>query len=100
MNPCLLVLIVTPAIENAIVDWLLERDDVPGFSSFAIDGHGASIHSLSPSEQVTGRQRNIMFQLQLPESVAEELITEIREAFRGSGMHYWLAPVLASGHIE
>ena len=99
MDQRLLVLIVTPEIEDAVVDWLLEREDIPGFSTAAINGHGASEHSLTAAEQVTGRQRKIMFQLHLPEAVAETLIEEARQAFRGSGMHYWLMPVLASGHM-
>ena len=100
MQECLLVLIVTPKIENAMVDWLLERDDVPGFTSLPINGHGASVHSLSASEQVAGRQRQIMFQLHLPRTAADVLIEAVRGAFGGSGMHYWLMPLLASGHLQ
>ena len=100
MDQCLLVLIVTPAIENAMVDWLLERDDIPGFTSTPINGHGASTHSLTPAEQVAGRQRQIMFQLHLPTDSAHTLVDAIRDAFSGSGMHYWLTPVLASGHLK
>jgi hypothetical protein len=100
MDQCLLVLIVTPSIENAMVDWLLDRDDIPGFTSVPISGHGASAHSLTPAEQVAGRQRQIMFQLHLPVDTAHPLVEAIRDAFSGSGMHYWLTPVLASGHLK
>jgi hypothetical protein len=100
MDQCLLVLIVTPTIENAVVDWLLERDDVPGFSSAPINGHGTSAHSLTPAEQVAGRQRQIMFQLHLLTTTAEALVEALRESFSGSAMHYWLTPVLASGHLK
>jgi hypothetical protein len=100
MDECLLVLIVTPTIENAMVDWLLERGDVPGFTSAPINGHGASAHSLTAAEQVAGRQRQVMFQLHLPRSTADSLVEAIRDAFGGSGMHYWLTPLLASGHLQ
>jgi len=100
MDECLLVLIVTPTVENAMVDWLLDRDDVPGFASMAVNGHGASAHSLTAAEQVAGRQRQVMFQLHLPRSRAETLIEAVRGAFGGSGMHYWLTPLLASGHLQ
>jgi hypothetical protein len=36
----------------------------------------------------------------MPEPVAQTILEEVRQSFRGSGMHYWLVPVLASGHIE
>lgn len=100
MDECLLVLIVTPAIENAMVDWLLDREDVPGFTSLPINGHGASARSLSAAEQVAGRQRQVMFQLHLRHSTANALVEAIRRDFGGSGMHYWLMPVLASGHLQ
>lgn len=100
MDECLLVLIVTPSIENAMVDWLLERDDVPGFASMPINGHGASAHSLTAAEQVAGRQRQVMFQLHLSRATADALIEAVRSAFSGSGMHYWLTPLLASGHLQ
>jgi len=100
MDECLLVLIVTPTIENAMVDWLLDRDDVPGFASMPINGHGASAHSLTAAEQVAGRQRQVMFQLHLSRAAADALIAAVRNAFGGSGMHYWLMPLLASGHLQ
>ncbi len=100
MKQSLLVLIVTPAIEDAVVDWLLEQEEIPGFSSMPIHGHGASVHALTAAEQVTGRQRNIMFQLHLPHEVAEKIIAAARIAFHGSGMHYWLTPVAAAGHMD
>ncbi|MGD8937450.1 MAG: DUF3240 family protein, partial [Thiogranum sp.] len=81
MDQCLLVLIVTPTIENAVVDWLLERDDVPGFTSAPINGHGASAHSLTAAEQVAGRQRQIMFQLHLPMTTAEAVVEALRKSF-------------------
>ena len=100
MDQCLLALIVSPSIENAMIDWLLERDDISGFNSAPISGHGASTGSLSLSEQVAGHQRQVIFRMCLPEPVAQTILEEVQQSFRGSGMHYWLMPVLASGHID
>jgi len=97
---CLLTLIVTPAIENAVVDWLLERGDIPGFTSGPISGHGTSPNALTAAEQVAGRQRQLLFQMHLPETTAQALVEAISQSFSGSGMHYWLVPVLASGHLK
>ncbi|MGD2073988.1 MAG: DUF3240 family protein [Gammaproteobacteria bacterium] len=100
MDQCLLVLIASPSIEYALVDWLLERDDIPGFTSAPISGHGASAHSLTAAEQVAGRQRQIMFQMHLAEAQARIVIEDAERHFRGSGLHYWLTPVLAAGHMR
>ena len=100
MEQCLLVLIVSPSIESTLVDWLLDHDDIPGFTSVPISGHGASAHSLTAAEQVAGRQRQVMFQMHLEESVARSVIAEAHTLFRGSGLHYWLTPVLAAGHMQ
>jgi hypothetical protein len=97
---CLLNLVVTPEVEDAVTDWLLERDAVEGFSSYAVSGHGSSVHALSLAEQVAGKRRQILFQLHLPFADAQELLDAIKRDFRGSGMHFWLLPVLDSGHVN
>lgn len=97
---CLLNLVVTPEVEDAITDWLLERDEVTGFSSHAIAGHGSSEHAMTLAERVAGRRRQVMFQLHLPVDAARVLLAAIREEFRGSGMHFWLVPLLDSGHVS
>lgn len=97
---CLLNLVVTPAIEDAMSDWLLAHAEISGFSSHAISGHGSSEHAMSLAEQVAGRRRQILFQTHLPCNTAYAVIEAVQSAFKGSGMHYWLLPVLASGHVE
>lgn len=99
LNDCLLSLVVNPAVEDAVTDWLLEQDAVSGFSKHPIAGHGSSERSMTLAEQVAGRQRQVLFQLQLPCTVARLLLEQIRTEFRGSGMHYWLVPVLDGGHV-
>jgi hypothetical protein len=32
--------------------------------------------------------------------VARSVINAAQHAFRGSGLHYWLTPVLAAGHMN
>jgi hypothetical protein len=100
MTDCVLQLIVSPAVEDAVVDWLLERDDVPGFSSMPIAGHGSSERSMTLAEQVAGRRRQVMFFIHLSAQTADSLLRDLRKDFRGSGMHYWLTPAIAFGHID
>jgi len=99
-NPYVLHLVVSPAVEYAVADWLLERDEVSGFSSLPIAGHGSSEKSMSVAEQVAGRRRQVMFMLHLEQAAGESLLEAIREEFRGRGMHYWLMPAAAAGHID
>jgi len=100
MTNCLLNLIVSPQIEDAVVEWLLERDDVPGFSSLLVSGHGSSEHSMTLAEQVAGRSRRVMFLIQLSYDTAGAVLADLRKSFRGSGLHYWLMPVLEAGRLD
>lgn len=97
---CLLNLVVTPEVEDAVVDWLLEYPTVSGFSSVPISGHGSSEQRMTLAEQVAGRRRQLLFQLLLSCVDAQTLLSDIKQAFRGSGMHYWLMPVIDSGHVD
>jgi hypothetical protein len=99
MSNCLLHLICSPTVEDALAEWLLERPDVPGFSSLPISGHGSSEHSMSLAEQVAGRSRRVLFLLELPEPDARALLARLTETFGGSGLHYWLTPVIAYGRL-
>jgi hypothetical protein len=97
---CLLNLVVTPQVEDAVTDWLLERDEVGGFSSLPISGHGSSEYAMSLAEQVAGKRRQVLFQMHLPLKDALALMKAVRCDFGGSGMHFWLVPVLDSGHLD
>lgn len=99
-DTCLFNLVVTPEVEDAVTDWLLEREEVAGFSSHPIAGHGSSVHAMSLAEQVAGKRRQILFQLYLPLAQAHAVLAAIKQDFTGSGMHFWLLPVLDSGHVD
>lgn len=100
MNECLLVIVATPAVEETLVDWLLERSVVSGFSSVRIDGHGSRHAELSLAEQVLGRQRKVMFHVHLARESISGLLDELRTEFAGAGLHYWVMPLLEAGRID
>jgi hypothetical protein len=100
MADCLLNLIVPAKVEGALAEWLLERDDVPGFSSMPVFGHGSSEHSMTMAEQVAGRSRRVLFLIELPREAAESMLADLGFAFANSGLHYWILPVLAAGRVE
>ena len=74
----LLSLVVAPAVADAMVDWLLEHEAVSGFTSYPINGHGASIHSMTAAERVSGHRRMVLFQSYLPREQADALLEELK----------------------
>jgi len=95
----LIVLTVAPTLETQLIDWLLARSDVAGFSSCAIHGHGSRHDHLSIAEQVTGRQRRLQFQLQLDRRHYGSVLADLGTDFAGTDLHYWVTPILAAGHL-
>ena len=96
----LLVLIASPGVEDALVDWPLARDELSGFTTQRIEGHSAAHQHLSIAEQVAGRKRQVMFHLHAPYQTARALVGALRREFEGAGLHYWLMPVLDAGSLE
>ena len=90
---------VPPLLEEAVVDCLLAIETADGFSSLVVNAHTSEHEGLSLAEQVAGRQRQIRFQMYLPEQQLSVLIQQLKHCFAGSGIHYWVLPVLESGYI-
>ncbi len=99
MDRCLLILIGTPAAEGALLDWLLSREEVPGFSSCPVAGHGTAHHRMSMAEQVEGRQKQVMFWIELPLPQARQLVEALKRELAGSVLHYWILPVIEGGQL-
>jgi hypothetical protein len=95
----LVVLNVPPKLEDAIVDWLLSRDDGAGFTSFPVAGHSTNHDHMSAAEQVSGSQRRQQFQIQLPANAVDRLVRELRAQFGAAGVHYWVIPVIEGGSV-
>ena len=95
----LLTLSVSPRLEGTVVDWLLSREACYGFTSFPVAGHSCSPVGLSLAEQVSGRKKQMRFQMHLPAAEVPALLEQLRRDFAGSGMHYWLSPVLESASL-
>ncbi|MDX1811640.1 MAG: DUF3240 family protein [Gammaproteobacteria bacterium] len=97
MKECILILVARPTLEESLVDWLLERPDIGSFTSMPISGHNTDPNELSVHEQVSGRQRQVMFNIRLSEEKLQTIITDLCENFRDTCLEYWALPVLASG---
>lgn len=99
METVLLSIILNPALEESLIDWLLGRNDVSGFSSFPINGHGSHAGKMNMSEQVAGRQQQIMVQVQTSRIIADSMIQDLKRDYGGTDFHYWLVPVLDADHL-
>lgn len=95
----LVVLNIDPNLEEAVIDWLLARDDGVGFTGFPIFGHSTDHGHLSPSEQVSGRARRQQFQIQVEQGNVERFLQAASAEFGESGVRYWVLPILTSGHL-
>ena len=93
----LVTLNVPPSLEEAIVDCLLTFESEAGFSSFPISAHDHKNQNLSIAEQVAGRQDQIRFQMYIPEQDLPVLLEKLKKEFSGSGVHYWVLPVIDNG---
>lgn len=92
----LLVLNVAPALEEALVDYLLESAQ-EGFTSFAVRGHGEH-DQLSIAEQVSGRRKRTQFELMMDEDRVDDLLEGLRKQV-GTDIVWWLSPVVRHGRV-
>lgn len=90
---------VSSALEEAMVDCLLTFETAQGFSSFPVNAHDHRNEGLSVSEQVTGRQRKMRFQMYIDKEHLPALVGKIKAEFASTGLHYWVVPVLEHGEI-
>jgi hypothetical protein len=95
----LVTLNVPLSLEEAIVDCLLTLESEHGFSSFPVNSHDHKNEGLSLAEQVSGRQEKIRFQMYVPEQRLTALLDQLRTEFSGSGIRYWVLPVVENGVI-
>jgi hypothetical protein len=99
MDNCLLILYSPPALEETLVDWLLEQDQLSGFSTTEAYGHGSRQDALSLREQVSGRQRRIQFTLHADHEIIAGLVEQLKTEFAGTNLHYMKMPLTASGSL-
>lgn len=96
----LLVLNIAPRLEEDLVDLLLSLDAVGGFTSYPVRGHGrTTTHTMSLTEQVTGRRKRVQFELLLDEKAVPGLLEALAESV-GRDVYWWTQPILASGHLN
>jgi hypothetical protein len=89
---------VAPALEEPLVDWLLELE--LGFSSVNIHGHGTRHSELSVAEQVSGRQKRVEFRTEMAAGNVDGFLATLAAQFAGTDLYFFVTPVLRSGHLH
>lgn len=100
MPEVLLCLNLPPALELELIDWLLARPGIDGFTSMACHGHGRRHALHSVAERVAGKARRCRLEVKLAKDQCPPLLAALREEFGGSDIVYWVLPVLASGALD
>lgn len=99
MSELCLTLLCPPTLEEKLLDMLLMSTEVFLFSSAPAAAHGASADQLSTTEQVLGRALATQIQVLFAEANKEILLARIQQHFSGTGLRYWVAPILERGEF-
>ena len=99
MSDLCLTLLCPPSIEEKLLDWLLMSPHVTVFTSDKTAAHGLAFGRLNANEQVLGRASAVQIQLVFPVQYRTHLINHLKQQFVGTGIRYWLMPVLETGAI-
>jgi len=97
MSELCLTLLCPPAIQERLLDMLLMTPAVSVFTSAPAAAHGLAHHRLNPNEQVLGLA--VMTQVQALVTLAERdaVLASMSRQFAGSGLRYWITPVVGAG---
>ncbi len=87
----------SPALEEVLVDWLLEFDAEQRFASYTVNEHNTDHSQLSLAEQVTGRQKQIRFEMIIAEDRYAGFMDKFKTDFSGSGINYRVVRALSQG---
>ena len=97
MQQVLLILNLSPDMEEDMVDWLLMQDEIDGFTSMMVYGHGAHAKNMSLDEQVMGRQKRVQFMVHGEQSQMQALLAAAQQTWPDSDLRYVLMPVMQAG---
>jgi hypothetical protein len=90
---------LAPSLEERMIDWLLERDDVATFTGYTTYAHGADGRELSVAEQVSGRQRRLELRVEIRSAAVDAWLAALATDFAGADVDYHVTPILRSGRL-
>ena len=97
---CLLTIVVPRALEENLVDHLLEHPEwVIGFTTSPVEGHGQAVKRYGIAEEVRGRSRRVQIQSVINSADAHSLIAHLKESLPNPEVAYWIVPVQEFGRF-
>lgn len=99
MSELCLTLLCPPAMEERVLDLLLMTPEITVFTSSPSAAHGLHPSRLSAGEQVLGLAVMTQVQALLGGPERDAVLAELKRKLAGSGLRYWLTPVLESGEL-
>jgi hypothetical protein len=100
MSDVLLTLNLPNNIAEQVEDLLLAHpEQVRGFTSREVDGHGANVQLHAPAELVSGHAPRTQIQIAGPETDMRALLALLKTALPRANIFYWLTPIIAMGHV-
>ena len=95
---CCLTLIVPKALEENLVDLLLEHEALAdGFTASGVEGHGRNVVYQSSAEQVRGRAHQVKMQIIMRHADAQTLLHDIKQALPRANIVYYVTPLAEFG---
>lgn len=83
----ILVLNTAPELEEDLIDYLLSFEQVEGFTSYQVHGHGEH-QSLSVTEQVAGRRKRSQYEIFIAKAAIAKVLEGLASAV-GKDIVYW-----------
>jgi len=99
MSECCLTLLVPSALKAPMLDALLMAAPANLISSAPAAVHGLSDQAMSTSEQVLAMVGMTQVQVFLALADSDQVVASLGRQFAGSGVRYWLVPVLGGGEL-
>jgi hypothetical protein len=99
MSELCLTLLCPPALEERVLDMLLMTPEIAVFTSTQAAAHGLSHSRLSANEQVLGLAVMTQVQALLTLADREGVMARLKRELAGTGLHYWLTPVIEAGEF-
>jgi hypothetical protein len=90
---------LAPSLEERMIDWLLERDDVATFTGYMTYAHGGDGRELSVAEQVSGRQERLELRVEVGAAASDAWLAALATDFAGADVDYHVTPILRSGRL-
>ncbi len=94
----MLVMNINPELEEDMVDFLLEQEFIKGFTSYQVNGHGASAN-MSLAEQVSGRSKRVQLEVLLDQTEVSTILAGLKSNV-GVDIVYWEQAISNHGRID